>query len=83
MDGLAGTLGVLFSATFGIMALMMGNLVDGLVAFTLAGAILGFLRYNANPASIYMGDAGSIEGDCIYGVATVAAEICHKIETRA
>lgn len=60
VDGLAGTLGVLFSATFGIMALMMGNLVDGLVAFTMVGAILGFLRYNSNPASIYMGDAGSM-----------------------
>jgi UDP-GlcNAc:undecaprenyl-phosphate/decaprenyl-phosphate GlcNAc-1-phosphate transferase len=60
VDGLAGTLGVLFSATFGIMALMMGNLVDGVVAFTLVGSILGFLRYNSNPASIYMGDAGSM-----------------------
>jgi len=60
VDGLAGTLGVLFSATFGIMALMLGNLVDGVVAFTMVGAILGFLRYNSNPASIYMGDAGSM-----------------------
>lgn len=75
VDGLAGTLGVLFSATFGIMALMMGNLVDGLVAFTLAGAILGFLRYNSNPASIYMGDAGSMFIGLVLGTLAIRSSL--------
>ncbi len=75
VDGLAGTLGVLFSATFGIMALMMGNLVDGLVAFTLVGAILGFLRYNANPASIYMGDAGSMFIGLVLGTLAIRSSL--------
>jgi UDP-GlcNAc:undecaprenyl-phosphate GlcNAc-1-phosphate transferase len=52
VDGLAGTVGVIFAATFGIMALMMGNVLDGILAFILVGAILGFLRFNSNPASI-------------------------------
>ncbi len=75
VDGLAGTLGVLFSATFGIMSLMMGNVVDGLVAFTLAGAILGFLRYNANPASIYMGDAGSMFIGLVLGTLAIRSSL--------
>jgi UDP-GlcNAc:undecaprenyl-phosphate GlcNAc-1-phosphate transferase len=75
VDGLAGTLGVLFSATFGIMALMMGNLVDGLVAFVMVGAILGFLRYNANPASIYMGDAGSMFIGLILGTLAIRSSL--------
>ena len=75
VDGLAGTLGVLFSATFGVMALMMGNLVDGLVAFTLVGAILGFLRYNANPASIYMGDAGSMFIGLVLGTLAIRSSL--------
>jgi UDP-GlcNAc:undecaprenyl-phosphate GlcNAc-1-phosphate transferase len=60
VDGLAGTVGVIFSFTFGVMALMMGQELDAVIAFILAGALLGFLRYNFAPASIYLGDAGSM-----------------------
>jgi UDP-GlcNAc:undecaprenyl-phosphate GlcNAc-1-phosphate transferase len=60
VDGLATSVGVIFSLAFGTMALMMGQELDAVIAFILAGALLGFLRYNFAPASIYLGDAGSM-----------------------
>ncbi len=60
VDGLATSVGVIFGLTFGVMALMMGNQLDAAIAFILAAALLGFLRFNFAPASIYLGDAGSM-----------------------
>lgn len=59
LDGLAG--GVLTIAFVGLgAAFLLGGAPAGLlVAVTTVGAILGFLRYNAAPASIFMGDVGS------------------------
>jgi UDP-GlcNAc:undecaprenyl-phosphate GlcNAc-1-phosphate transferase len=60
VDGLATSVGVIFSLAFGAMALMMGRELDAVIAFILAGALIGFLKYNFSPASIYLGDAGSM-----------------------
>jgi UDP-GlcNAc:undecaprenyl-phosphate/decaprenyl-phosphate GlcNAc-1-phosphate transferase len=60
VDGLATSVGVIFGLTFGVMAMMVGNPLDGAIAFILAAALVGFLRYNFSPASIYLGDAGSM-----------------------
>ena len=42
------------------MAVLGERWVTACVAVTMAGALLGFLRYNFPPASIYLGDAGSM-----------------------
>lgn len=60
VDGLAGTVGTIFSLTLGCMALLTDQYTDALIAFALAGALLGFLRYNYPPAVIYLGDTGSM-----------------------
>ncbi len=60
IDGLAGSVGVVFSITFGLIALYTGDNLDSLIAFALAGSLLGFLRFNFPPATIYLGDAGSM-----------------------
>ncbi|MBM99861.1 MAG: hypothetical protein CMJ77_12090 [Planctomycetaceae bacterium] len=60
VDGLAGSVGVVFSLTFGVIALLGGQQLDSIIAFALAGALLGFLRYNFPPATIYLGDTGSM-----------------------
>jgi len=39
---------------------MNGQYLVGILSAALVGACLGFLRYNFNPASIFMGDAGSL-----------------------
>ena len=60
MDGLATTVGFVFSVTIGVMALTDHRNLDAVIAFTMAGALLGFLRHNWPPAKIYLGDSGSM-----------------------
>ena len=60
VDGLAGGVGFIASITFGIWFLMAESMVDAIIAFSLAGALLGFLRFNFYPANIFMGDSGSL-----------------------
>jgi len=60
VDGLAGGIGVISSFSFGVIALFMGQSDMAIIAFTLMGALLGFLKYNLYPAKIFMGDTGSL-----------------------
>lgn len=60
LDGLAGGVSLFSVLTLFLLALVSGNVVVGLTAAALAGALIGFLRYNFNPASIFMGDSGSL-----------------------
>ncbi len=59
LDGLAG--GVVFFAAFIMMVLLTvhGDFGTAMIFAALGGAVLGFLRYNFNPAIIFMGDSGS------------------------
>ena len=60
VDGLAGGIGVISSFSFGVIALLMGQGDMALLAFTLMGSLLAFLKYNLYPAKIFMGDTGSL-----------------------
>jgi UDP-GlcNAc:undecaprenyl-phosphate GlcNAc-1-phosphate transferase len=60
MDGLAGGVGVIAAAFFVLIAAMNGQYLVGALAAALLGACLGFLIYNFNPASIFMGDTGAL-----------------------
>jgi UDP-GlcNAc:undecaprenyl-phosphate GlcNAc-1-phosphate transferase len=59
MDGLAASFSLVASLAFLAFALNSGRTNDALAAAVLAGACLGFLPYNFQPARIYLGDAGS------------------------
>lgn len=60
IDGLAGGLGFMSLVTLGIFITLSKDLNYALIAFALAGALLGFLYFNFNPARIFMGDTGSL-----------------------
>ncbi len=60
MDGLAAGVGLVATVTILIAALTQGNLPLALATMPLAGCLLGFLRYNFNRASVYLGDSGSL-----------------------
>ena len=60
LDGLAGGVSLFTVLTLFIIAVMQHNIIVGLTSIALAGALVGFLRYNFNPASIFMGDSGSL-----------------------
>ena len=60
LDGLAPGVGLFATATAFLSALITGNAALAIVTAPLLGALLGFLPYNFNPASIFMGDCGSM-----------------------
>ncbi len=64
LDGLAGGLSIIAYIAFGLITWNTGWLEGyeeiALFEFTLVGALLGFLVFNANPAKVFMGDTGSL-----------------------
>ena len=60
MDGLATGIGLFASCTTLAAALLQNNAPLALATAPLVGALLAFLRYNFNPASIFLGDCGSL-----------------------
>ncbi|MFN0215600.1 MAG: glycosyltransferase family 4 protein [Saprospiraceae bacterium] len=60
INGLAGCVGLLTCLVFGICFFWVEASALAVVSFSLAGAILAFLRYNFTPAKIFMGDTGSL-----------------------
>jgi UDP-GlcNAc:undecaprenyl-phosphate GlcNAc-1-phosphate transferase len=60
MDGLAAGTGLFATLTMLLAALSQGNLPLALATMPLAGCLLAFLRYNFNPASVFLGDSGSL-----------------------
>lgn len=60
LDGLAGGISFVAFLAFAIHASIAGNETLLLLNLALAGAVLGFLRFNWYPSSLFMGDAGSL-----------------------
>jgi UDP-GlcNAc:undecaprenyl-phosphate GlcNAc-1-phosphate transferase len=60
MDGLSSGVAAVCASFFVVMAALSGQIYVGALAAALLGATLGFLVYNFNPASIFMGDTGSL-----------------------
>lgn len=60
MDGLAGGIAVIASAFLALSFIHTGQFVEALMVLIFAGALVGFLVYNTTPASIFMGDCGSL-----------------------
>ncbi|UQZ37556.1 undecaprenyl-phosphate alpha-N-acetylglucosaminyl 1-phosphate transferase [Paenibacillus sp. PK3_47] len=59
MDGLAGGLTAISAVTLFIVALAKGQSMSAIMAISLVGVTLAYLRYNKAPAKIFMGDAGA------------------------
>jgi UDP-GlcNAc:undecaprenyl-phosphate GlcNAc-1-phosphate transferase len=60
MDGLSAGTAMVAATGLIVVANLGGNLDAALILAALAGSCLGFLRYNFEPAKIYMGDCGSL-----------------------
>ncbi len=59
LDGLAGGVVFFTCLLMIILSVMRADYLPGIYFAALGGAVLGFLRYNFNPASIFLGDGGS------------------------
>jgi hypothetical protein len=79
LDGLAAGLGLV--ATMGLLAAaaLNGRWETAMVAAALAGALLGFLPYNFNPARVFLGDCGSLP----VGFTLAAIAVHSSIKTSA
>ncbi len=60
IDGLASSVGTVLCLAVAAITALQGNVAATLIALAMAGSLLGFLRYNFAPASIFLGDAGSM-----------------------
>ena len=60
IDGLSGTIGVIVNLIFGMYFAFTDQVSPALVAFSMVGALTGFLWYNFSPSKIFMGDSGSL-----------------------
>ncbi len=60
LDGLAAGVGVFVCATLFFVALWFGNILMASFWASMGGALLGFLIFNRHPASIFLGDSGSL-----------------------
>src|SRR5262245_20526710 len=60
MDGLASGIAVIAAGFLALSFVNSGQYTEALVMLIFASALLGFLVYNSNPASIFMGDCGSM-----------------------
>ena len=59
-DGIATTIGIIMSASMGIMMIFTGKAIDAVIMFSITGALIAFLTFNFPPAKVYLGDAGSM-----------------------
>jgi len=60
IDGLATSVTVIVLTFFGIVGFRTENYEVAIFSIALVGALLGFLKFNAFPAKIFMGDTGSL-----------------------
>ena len=81
LDGLAAGVSAIASITVILVAVQMGYYHIAVMTAALAGGIIGFIRYNFNPATIFMGDTGSmfigymLAAISVYGAVKTAATI--------
>ncbi len=60
LDSLAGSTSTVAFACYGTIAYLQDQVYLAAFCFTLVGALMAFLWYNAHPAQLFMGDAGSL-----------------------
>ena len=75
LDGLLGGTAAIAFGAYGVIAFMQGQEFLATFSFTLMGALMGFLWYNAHPAALFMGDTGALPLGAV--LATVALMTGH------
>ncbi len=78
MDGLSAGVAFIASMIFFVITALQGQIFTATILLVFAGSILGFLRYNMYPASLFMGDAGSMFIGYMLAVLTVVSSYYTK-----
>jgi len=75
IDGLATMVGIIIVSTIAIMALLLGRIEVAVMATIFAGGLVGFMRFNFPPASIFLGDTGSMLIGLIVGALAIQGSL--------
>ncbi len=75
MDGMLSCIGLMVCLALAVIAALLGHWPAACIAAALAGALLGFLRCNCPPASIFMGDCGSMVVGLVIGVVAIQGSL--------
>ncbi len=75
MDGLLGIVGGIALVSLAVIVAMTGYLFEATVALALAGAVIGFLWWNLPPATVYMGDSGSMLIGLVIGAVAIPTSL--------
>jgi UDP-GlcNAc:undecaprenyl-phosphate GlcNAc-1-phosphate transferase len=75
MDGLLGCLGCIICSALAAMAFMNGHFHVAVIATAMAGSLLGFLCFNFPPATIFLGDCGSMLIGLVVGVLAIESSL--------
>ncbi len=81
LDGLASGVALISTLTLAGIALLNQHIELALISSALAGSVLGFLRYNFRPATIFLGDSGSLFLGFTLAVMSITA--AYKVSTTA
>jgi UDP-GlcNAc:undecaprenyl-phosphate GlcNAc-1-phosphate transferase len=73
LDGLATGLAIIAAATCAVVSLARDDLQGGMLLVVLLGALCGFLPYNFNPATIFLGDSGSLVVGYVLAVTAITS----------
>ena len=77
IDGLATMLGIILCCTIAAMAVVppIGNPAVAIIAMVFTGSLLGFMRFNFPPASIFLGDSGSMLIGLVVGALAIRGSL--------
>lgn len=79
INGLSGSIGSLISILLGTWFLMIDHVALAIVSYSLAGALVAFLKYNFTPAKIFMGDTGAMLVGIICAILSIKFIELHKM----
>lgn len=74
-DGLCSTFGAIICGSLGVLASFNGHFAEAAIAFSMCGALLGFLVFNFPPASIFLGDSGSLLVGMVTGALAIRCSL--------
>lgn len=74
MDGFSSSIGVISSLIIFVISLYNKNFLISILSLSLAAALLGFLKFNWEPARIYLGDAGSMFIGLVIGALVIMGD---------
>lgn len=75
LDGLATGISIIASIAIAVVSMLYFHYTVALVMFVVTGALLGFLKYNFNPAKIFLGDSGSLTLGFSLAIAAMQASV--------